>query len=137
MKCSKSLYVITEAHDALMNFWILKEISGILISLPGIKRTILCICCICFVISIFLKYFSHIFHGNALNVFYTWINTYIRLYLSHVRKIVQDKMADRKTFVKKAQTFLWFSVKVIKIPNIFFKIKASCFNNHTQRFTTP
>ena len=47
----------------------------------------------------------------------------MRLYLSHVWKRVQDEMADEKTFAKKAQTFFWFPVKDIKIPDIFFKIQ--------------
>ena len=41
IRCSKTLCAITEAHDALMNFWILKNMSGILIYLTGIKNKLL------------------------------------------------------------------------------------------------
>ena len=59
IKCRKSVCAITEAHDALMIFWILKNISsGILISLTGIQLK-----CLCFFLHEFslLPFFIEIF----------------------------------------------------------------------------
>ena len=42
--------------------------------------------------------------------------------MSHLWKKVQDEMVDAKTFTKKALTLVWFPVKDIKIPDIFYKI---------------
>ena len=46
----------------------------------------------------------------------------MRLYMSHLRKTVQDEMEDAKTFTKKALTLFWFPVNDIKILDIFYKI---------------
>ena len=48
---------------------------------PGTKKCF-CFICVCFAILCFLmKYFPHIWHWYASNIFYTWRNTYMRLYM--------------------------------------------------------
>ena len=58
-------------------------------------------------------------YSNALNVFYTWLNTQMRLYLSRFRKTSQDEMLHEKTSAKKAQQLFRFLVKDFKILDIF------------------
>ena len=53
-----------------------------------------------------------------------------------------NEMAYEKAFAKKAQTFFWFPVKDIKIPDIFFLNPKNLqsgmvFSNCAHRFTTP
>ena len=66
-------------------------------NLPRGTKIWLCFICMCFAILFFLlKYFPHIWHLYALNVLYTWRNTYMRLYLYRLWKEVQDKMIHEK-----------------------------------------
>ena len=102
-------------------FKILKNISGILTSLTGIKK-IPCFFCLCIVISLFFStFFPHFLQGNALNAFYILINTYMRLYLSHVWKKVQDEMADKKN-VKKHKNFVGCQLTIFQ--TYFFNPKV-------------
>ena len=70
----------------------------------------------------FLKYLPHIGQCNALNVFSTWIITYIKLGVSHLWKKFQDEIVHQRTFTK-APNFFWLLVKDMKIPHISYTIQ--------------
>ena len=75
------------------------------------------------ILCFFLKYLPHFWQCNALNVFSTWIITYIKLGVSHLWKKFQDEIVHQRTFTKKAPKFVWLLVKDMKIPYIFYKIQ--------------
>ena len=61
IRCSKTLCTITEVHDALMNYYILKNMSSILISLTGIKNKLMLFFACVLWFPFFLKIFSTLF----------------------------------------------------------------------------
>ena len=71
IRSSKSLCAITEAHDVVRKYWILWKMSGSWYLWLGTKIS-LCFFCTCFEISFFfVNHYPHIWHINALNIFYT------------------------------------------------------------------
>ena len=124
IRCSKSLCAITEAHDAVIVFWILKKMSGILISSTG--NQLKCLYC-------FLRMFSHLlFHLELFSSHMTSITLYMcvfkcKRHLKHfhvnsVRKYFKEKREHAKHMQKKHK-LIFIPVKDIQIPNIFFKIQ--------------
>ena len=75
------------------------------------------------ILCFFLKYLPHFWQCNALNVFSTWIITYIKLGVSHLWKNFQDEIVHQRTFTKKAPNFFWLLVEDIKIPYTLYKIQ--------------
>ena len=87
-------------------------------------KKIMCSFFKCFVIlCFFLKYLPHFWQCKALNVFFTWIITYIKLGVSHLWKKFQDEIVHQRTFTNKAHNFFWLFVKDMKIPYTFYKIQ--------------
>ena len=74
------------------------------------------------ILCFFMKYLPHFWQCNALNVFSTWIITYIMLGVSHLWKKFQDEIVHQRTLTKKAPIF-WLLVKDMKIPYIFYNIQ--------------
>ena len=84
------------------------------------------------ILQFFLKCVPHFWHCNALNVFFTWINTRIWWEMSYLRKKFQDEMVHEKTSTNKAQYFFGVSSRRYqdfrhilqnpKIPTILYTI---------------
>ena len=83
-----------------------------------------CFLCIYSVIlSFFLKYLPHTWQCNALNVFSTWIFTWIQLMLLHLWTCFQDEIVNEKTFTKQTPNCFELLVEDIKKLDIFYKIQ--------------
>ena len=76
-----------------------------------------------FLFIVILKSVPHIWHCNALNVFFTWMNTRIKFVMSHLWKKFKGEMVYEKNICKQSTTFFLFPVLDIENSDIFLKIQ--------------
>ena len=126
IRCCKTLYAITETHDALMNFWILKNMSGILISLTGIKNKLMLFLHVFCDFMFFLKIFSRHFIWTCFKCLLHMNN--------HIYKVVLVTCVEESSrwngrwiffLQKRTNVFFGFPSNISRFQTSFSKSKSS------------
>ena len=114
--------MITEAHDALINFWILKKMSRIWISLTGNQKKKLCFFFKCFYLPFYLELSStHV--TSTTSYMYLFM---CKRHLKHFHVKCVETILIKKEITKHMQdsiSLFLIPVKDIKIADIFFQIQ--------------
>ena len=103
----------------LGSFWSCKNTSSLDIFDLKPKKVCDFFCKFSMILGFFLKYFAHIAQCYALNVFSTWIITWIKLVMSQLWGKFHDEMIHKKTFANKTPNICPLLVEDIKISDNF------------------